>query len=449
MASIQPEKEDEKTMLTNGQEHENTSILSRKCFLTIFTIAIVVRIGCMVVRQSWELPDNWQFGYEIGQIGQSLADGHGFTMRSWVARYSPTAKFPPVYVYLVGGVFKIFGVYSKTSAVVLFSFQSICAAFTAVFLTALGNRLLGWKSGVIAGLLWAFYPSSLFYSVVRVWYCELAVMLLLLLIIIGYKLKPYPDFFRVICLGGLSGLIILTDSTMAAYLGLFFFLMLGIWKVRLQRWIVLSGLWIITAGVVVTPWGIRNYMVLGTSGILKSNPGMELFFGNNPYSTGGGINKEREQALDALDQEELIYHRRQAEHVYFSYLQKHALEWIRQNPFRFFQLSAKRIWYFWGKFPSSGPGPWRTYTWIQFVWYAPLVLLALYGCWYSIRRRLNLTPIWLFLLVYPLPFYITHVQLYRYRYPVEPFLLLLAAIPLTIWFERCWGFMKGRLNNLN
>jgi hypothetical protein len=83
-------------MLTISQEHENKPILPRKYLLAIFTIAIVVRIGCMVVRQSWELPDNWQFGYEIGQIGQSLADGHGFTMRSWAARYAPTAKFPPV-----------------------------------------------------------------------------------------------------------------------------------------------------------------------------------------------------------------------------------------------------------------------------------------------------------------------------------------------------------------
>ena len=183
MASIRSEKEDERTMLTNGQEHENMSILSMKCFLTIFTIAIVVRFGCMVVRQSWELPDNWQFGYEIGQIGQSLAEGHGFSMWTWVSRHTPTAKFPPVYVYLVGGVFKVFGVYSKTSAVVLFSFQSICAAFTAVFLAALGSRFLGWKRGVMAGFLWAFYPNSLFYSVVRVWYCELSVMLVLLLII--------------------------------------------------------------------------------------------------------------------------------------------------------------------------------------------------------------------------------------------------------------------------
>jgi hypothetical protein len=317
-----------------------------------------------------------------------------------------------------------------------------------VFLTALGNRFLGWKSGVMAGFLWAFYPSSLFYSVVRVWYCELSVMLVLLLIVIAYKLKPFPDFFKVICLGGLSGLIVLTDSTMAAYLVLFFFLMLYIWKVRFQRVIALSVLWIVTAGVVVAPWGIRNYLVLGTSEILKSNFGMELFFGNNPYSTGGGIDKEREQALDALDHEELVYHRRQAEHIYFGYLKKHALEWIRENPFRFFQLSIKRVWYFWGKFPSSGPGPWRTYTWIQFAWYGPLFLLALYGCCYSIWRRWNLTPIWLFLLIYPLPFYITHVQLYRYRYPVEPFLLLPAAIPLTIWFTRCWDFIKVRLNSL-
>ncbi len=426
-------------MASSKQEHENISSLSRKYFLTIFTTALVVRIVCMIVLQSWEFPNQWEFGWEIGKLGRSLASGHGFSVEN-----IPIAKFPPVYPFLVGGVFAVFGVYSKVSAVILFLLQSICAAFTAVCLVILGNRFIGRKEGMIAGLVWAFYPSSIFHSVVRVWYSELAIMLLLLLIIIACTPKPSPLFPRVACVGLLSGMLILTDSTMALYPALLVLMMLYVWKVDLWRWIGLLLIWCVAAGMVVTPWAIRNYLVLGTPGILKSNFGLELFFGNNPYSTGGGIDKERYQALEALNQEEHAYYRAQSEFVYYGYLQNKALEWIRTHPLRFLQLTAKRFWYFWGKFPRRHPDIWSYHSWLQLIWYGPVAVLALYGFWYSINRRWNLTPIWLFLLVYPLPFYVTHVQLYRYRYPVEPFLVLLAAIPLTILFTRCWGLIKKR-----
>jgi hypothetical protein len=34
-------------------------------------------------------------------------------------------------------------------------------------------------------------------------------------------------------------------------------------------------------------------------------------------------------------------------------------------------------------------------------------------------------------LIYPLPYYLTHVARGRYSYPVEPFVVLLAAVPLA------------------
>jgi hypothetical protein len=433
-------------MASSEQRDENISYLSRRYFVIIFTTALVVRIVCMVFLHSWDIPSRWDFGWEIGKLGRSLAEGHGFTFYG----DAPTAKFPPIYPLLVGGSFAIFGAYSKAAAVILFLFQSICAAFTAIFLAVLGNRFLGRKVGITAGIIWAFYPTSILYSVKFIWYSELVVMLVLLLITIASKPKSFLLFYRVACLGGLSGLIVLTDSTMMIYPVLLLLWIMYACKLTLKEWIFNGVIWFIVFAVFVSLWGIRNYLVLGTPGILKSNFGLELFFGNNPYSTGGGIDKERYQALDALDQEESDYYRKQSEHAYYGYLQKKALEWIQHNPFKFLKLSAKRVWFFWGKFPSSGPGPWKRHTWMQLVWYAPVALLALYGIWYCIGRRWDLIPIWLFLLVYPLPFYITHVQLYRYRYPVEPFLVLLAAIPLTIWFTRCWGpIKKETIKNIN
>jgi len=421
-------------------KYERELFLSRNVYVFIATTALLARVIGMLILRSWEFSDEWQFGQEIGYIGRSLADGQGFSLLA-----IPTAKFPPIYSLLIGGAFTIFGVYSKVAAVTLFLFQSICAAITAVCLVVIGNHFFGRKEGIIAGLMWILYPSSIFHSAVAIWYSELSVTLIFLLIIVAISIERYPFPRRVAYFGGLSGLLVLTDSTMAIYPALLLLWMLYVWKVKLWKRIRMAVIWGITAGLVVSPWAIRNWLVLGTPIILKSNFGLELFFGNNSHSSGGGIDKERKLALAALNQKEHTYYNRlQPEHVYYSYLKNKALEWIRMNPLIFLQLTAKRVWYFWGKFPSIGPDRWSGWSWFQLVWYAPLFLLALYGFWCSRDRLWNTVPLWLFLLVYPLPYYVTHVQLYRYRYPVEPFIILLAAVPLTVWFGRCWGLTSTR-----
>ena len=428
-------------MKGNEQEHKSMLSLSRKYLLLIFVTTVVVRIVCMVILRSWNFYDHWSFGWEIGKIGQSLALGHGISVENIP---HPLAKFPPVYPLIVGGIFAVFGIYSTASAVMLFLLQSVFSAFTATFLAILGSHFFGRKEGLIAGFVWAFYPSSILYSVKYVWYSEFDIMLVLFLIIIAFRSMTLSLPVRAAILGGLSGLIVLTDSTMTIYPVLLLFWIMYLSKLTLKKWILSGAIWFIAFGIIVSPWAIRNWFVMGSPGILKSNFGLELFFGNNPYSTGGGINKERRMAENALDQTEFNHYRQQSEYVYYGYLQKKALAWIQAHPLKFLQLCARRTWFFWGKFPSSGPGPWRSHTWMQLIWYIPVALSALYGIWFCIGQRLDLMPIWLFLLVYPLPFYVTHVQLYRYRYPVEPFLILLAAVPLAIWFTRYRGRLRKR-----
>ncbi len=401
------------------------SPLSGKFLVWIFVTALSVRVAFMVMLQSWEFPSEKDFGHEMGYIGQWLANGNGFTLDG----NSPTAKFPPFYPLVVAGFFTVFGAYSKAAAVGLLLFQSVCAGVSAVCLAILGNRLLGRTAGLIAGFLWAFYPTSLFYSAIHIWYSELAVMLVLLAITIAVTGKHPPTIRRVAFFGGLSGLIVLVDSTMGLYLPLLLLWMLFAWEVKLSRLVVLVIVWGVTAGVVVSPWMIRNSLVLESPRVVKSNLGEALFTGNNPFSSGENDRTEIKQAFAALDQEELKYYKSQSELVYNGYLRNKALEWIRAHPLRFFHLTAQRISYFWVRIPNLG---WK--SWVHLAYFGPLVFLAVYGLWHGLRRRWHLVPVGLFLVVYPLPYYVTFLRHGRYIYPVEPLVVLLAAIPLAIWF---------------
>jgi 4-amino-4-deoxy-L-arabinose transferase-like glycosyltransferase len=313
----------------------------------------------------------------------------------------------------------------------LFLFQSVCSALIAVCLANLGNRLFGRTTGIIAGLVWVFYPTSIFYSAVRIWYCELALLLLLLLITIALPSKDAISSGRVALLGALSGLTVLTDSTLALYLPLLLLWMLVARRVQLSRLVFLVVLWGITAGLVTSPWMIRNWVALDSPRLGKSNLGQELFTGNSSFSSGANDRTEMAQTFAALDQKELAYYRSQPELAYNQYLQNKALDWIRANPFRFLSLTARRIWYFWVDNPSLG-----SESWLRLTYFGPFLILAMYGLWYEIRRWWQLAPIWFFLLLYPLPYYLTHVAHGRYSYPVEPLVVLLAAIPVSLWLRK-------------
>ncbi|HXH09761.1 MAG TPA: hypothetical protein VNP04_08385 [Alphaproteobacteria bacterium] len=400
--------------------------ISGKELLLLFACTLLVRVVCLVVLRSWQFPDEWSFGYEMGRLGATLASGEGFVLTP--DRPSPSALFPPLYPLIVGGFFSLFGVYSKAAAVGLFLFQSACAGVIAVCLVILGAHLFNATAGRVASLLWTVYPTSLFYSVVHIWYCELALMLLLLTITAAVTARSALAFHQVALLGGLSGLTVLTDSTMTLYFPLLLLWMLLTRRGQPAKLGVMVAIWGITAATVVSPWIVRNWLVLGSPTLLKSNFGKELFTGNSPFSSGANDRTEMARTYAALDQNEFTYYQRQPELVYNRYLRDKALEWIRAHPFAFVSLTARRVSYFWGRIPTLGQR-----SWLHVAYFGPLLILALYGLVHGVRRRHPLAPIWLFLLVYPLPYYLTHVARARYRYPVEPLVVLLAAIPLAVW----------------
>ena len=82
----------------------------------IVAIALLLRVGWIVIGHTYKFKstdDNFGFGWEMGRIGASLASGHGFSNPFGPAT-GPTAWEPPLYPYLIAGVFRVFGIYSKS-----------------------------------------------------------------------------------------------------------------------------------------------------------------------------------------------------------------------------------------------------------------------------------------------------------------------------------------------
>jgi hypothetical protein len=103
------------------------------------------------------------------------------------------------------------------------------------------------------------------------------------------------------------------------------------------------AIWGVTVGTVISPWIMRNWLVLGAPTLLKTNFGKELFTGNSSFSSGANDRTEMAQTFAALDQNELAHYRDQSELVYNRYLRDKALEWIWAHPFGFLSLTARWI----------------------------------------------------------------------------------------------------------
>ena len=102
--------------------------------------------------------EHFAFGFEMGRIGRALAIGYGFS-DPFNGHTGPTAWVAPLYPFLVGGVFKLLGVYSLKSAWVLLA---INCAFSALMVKTTweiaircfnpeGSAMVGMDLGALSG----------------------------------------------------------------------------------------------------------------------------------------------------------------------------------------------------------------------------------------------------------------------------------------------------------
>ena len=107
----------------------------------------VAAIGLLHTYRFREGEDHFGFGWEMGRVGRSIASGHGFS-NPYGDSTGPTAWEPPVYPYLIGGVFKLFGTYSDSSAWVLLVINSLFTALTCIPIFLIAQKSFGTRVGV-------------------------------------------------------------------------------------------------------------------------------------------------------------------------------------------------------------------------------------------------------------------------------------------------------------
>src|SRR5436190_15209632 len=394
---------------------------ARTSFFWMVIIALILRLGVIFVTHTYKfktVDDNFSFGYEMGRIGRSLASGQGFA-NPFNETTGPTAWEPPLYPFLIAGVFKLFGIYTRSSALALLILNSIFSALNCIAIFLIARRCFNENVAVWASWFWALLPSG--FATRWVWETSLAALLLAIIFWLTLELKERDGLRPWLEFGLLWGIAALTNPSMLAFLPAS-----GLWAwYRRAKSGKRSVGGIAVASIIffacIAPWLIRNYRTFGQVVFLRSNFGAELRIGNGPGADGTW----REYLHPTQNVYEMRRYRQLGEIAYVAQRQREAMVFIREDYARFMGLNLKRFIYYWGGVPRSSEIP--ALAPIKNSIFLASSVLAFWGLGRALRKRRPgaWLSFWL-ILCYPLVYYVIFPHA-RSRHPMEPELTLLLA----------------------
>lgn len=399
-------------------------------------VALVLRLGMMLWLQGYDFQtghNHFAFGMETGSIAGSIARGEGFSSPFGVPTGS-TAWISPIFPYLLAGIFKIFGLYSTASAIVILSINCLFSSLTCIPLYFLGKQTVGERLARWAGWIWAVFPYFMIWPAIWVWDTSLSALLMTSLVLYTLWLGRSSRVRDWVGYGVAWGFAALANPALLGALPV-----CGIWaawkRFRTKtRWLMPVVISAVTFWLVLSPWLIRNRVVFGEWVFLRSNFGFEFSLGNYHLSNGlgwGGHHPSR----NALVMER---YRNLGEIEFVRQTTAEAKQFVRDYPGEFLGLTWYRFRSFWDGEMLAYMRPDDRGYWPAWL-YAMFSILALFGVWQAWRKKMpGIGVLAGTIILYPLPYYLAY-PMPRYRYAIEPIMLLLCAVAACGMAERCGG----------
>jgi hypothetical protein len=400
--------------------------------------AVVVRLVAVVHFRSYDIPperDHWDFGFEAGRIARSLATGQGYSSAAMVGPTAPTGFLAPVFPFLLAGIFKMFGIYTAASAIAVYILDTLLSALTCIALYGLGARVFGSKIGLTAAFLFALYPSSIWYASGTIWDTTLLTCVLVVLMYCLYGLPLAPSPAELARVGLLMGFVVLINPAPAV---IYPVAVVWVWFRQLQSTANLrnslrgAATVTLSCGLVCLPWMIRNAIMVGEFAP-RTSTGLQVRLGNNQ----GAWKSHNGNAFIAIYPGESVEEAKRlielGEAGYDHYCARLGIEFIRQNPQKFLDLTWWRVRGWWFGNAADWTGNLKTsfrLANLKRLMSISLTALAAIGCVAAWRSRKPSGLLQGLIIVYPIPYYFLFVN-ERYRYPTDAFLLLFAACGLV------------------
>jgi len=392
--------------------------LRGRTLAVILVTALVARLLTM-----WAFvenhPRNWLFShpFEMGLLANSLVHGLGYSS-PFGGSTGPTAFIAPGYPTLIAAVFLIFGSYTFASAIVIIGLQILVSLLTIGLMMHVAAEMLNVRAAILAGAFWAIALPLLWIPAIF-WETSISACALIGTIALAIRCRRKPAKAAWIILGSCCGIAALINPALLPSL-----LAIMGWVAfetrQVSRTAPLIGLF--TLLVVFAPWPIRNAQRFHAFIPLRSTVGFEMWMGNRPGSTG----RLDESVFPMFNKPELTSYLAKGEVAYTRGKSEQAWAYIRAQPVVFIKLSLRRFYRFWTGTGNVNSPP------IYAIHAVSTTALGFIGLILIYRRRMRAFAVLMALplLLFPLPYYITHAE-FRYRLNIDPLLTILAAYAVT------------------
>ena len=295
--------------------------MTRRQVLGLVVLALATRVlyNVLVLRDYTPVSD----AHHYHDLAASLADGDGFELRFPFPDDVPqaTAFRLPFYPLVLAGAYAVFGAQLGVAQAV----NIVFGVGVVVLAAMVANRMAGARAAVLAGGLVAVYPPLLANDGP-----PLAEPLSLSLMLLAVLLLTDE---RVIAGGAVVALQVLTKPSAQ---GLVVVLAVWVvWRYGLRRMLT----FLVPVIIVVTPWIVRNWVVMGSPILVTSN-GFNLAALYSPQSHEAGIwlDPSFDPAFEEARRESVAD---EDEVAWDQSLRSLAVDGLRQYPGDLFVVAAK------------------------------------------------------------------------------------------------------------
>lgn len=414
----------------------------------IAALALLVRFAYVFGTSPRRLPFADSLFYQLQ--ANILADGHGFVqplILTFEGRAVPTAAHPPLYPLLLAAG-SLVGVKSILAHQIM---GCLIGVATVVGVGLVGDHIGGEQAGLVAMGLAAIYPP-LWVTDGGIMSEGLFALITTAIILTSYRFAERRSVRDAALLGAAIGLAMLTRAeAVLLFVVLVIPLVLAARNMGARRSVVLLGVIVVTSGLVVSPWVIRNLETFHRPVTLSTGDGGLLGSNCPPAYYGSGIGIWYLSCYAAAripstgDESDYNTSARQA-----------GLKYLKHHLLRVPVVVAARVGRVWQLYQpvqdanhdfDDGRPHWSNM--VGLFAYASVVPLAIAGAVVLVRRRQRIFPLMAQLLSVSLTAALGWGAV-RFRAPAEVVLVVLSAVAVVAMWRwiAAWSFDSTRKRSL-
>jgi uncharacterized membrane protein len=407
----------------------------KKPLILLVVVALALRVG-LVALTGEHVP--WGDPADYDRHAAHLVEHGSYPPTAWAETGSPTAFRPPAWPYLLAGVYEATGerwTAGRLTAAVL-------GALAVLLVYLVAAQLFGRRTGLVAGWVAAVFPPLVFLSGSLVAESLFVVLVLAALFATlraraGPRVLPWAALAGVAC--GLAALTRTNGLVLIAAVAVGLAASSGFKQRGLRaRALLAPAVAVLAAALTIAPWTIRNAVVLDAFVPVSTQGGYTMAAVWNEEADSSGPSRGRPQYgpvepykhQPGVDEVKLDRTLRGVARDYAEDHPGYVVELAGLNLLRMFKLASDESFTYYWNLERDMTSPRRVLDSLGLalvVALAAAALLTRRG-----RELIRRAPLWVWL--FPALLLASSVLLLgnpRYRAPLDPFLVMLAAAAIA------------------